>query len=199
MRFLKENSYDILRLYINQIGITIFSLVLYFSVGMLENKELSLKLKIAISVFAMIFFFALLYTAAWDWGAKDKIRIDAGRIKKNTYKGALMALVANAVNFILSAVCIISMLVYMNGAEAMLGVSQVFNLLLRMTNAMYLGLLQGIFVSFSENANLYNLLQSAGFFIAPVLAILSTHIGYVFGLKNIKLIPTASKSTSKKK
>lgn len=199
MRFLKENSYDILRLYINQIGITIFSLVLYFSVGMLENKELSLKLKIAISVFAMIFFFALLYTAAWDWGAKDKIRIDAGRIKKNTYKGALMALVANVVNFILSAVCIISMLVYMSGAEAMLGISQVFNLLLRMTNAMYLGLLQGIFVSFSENANLYNLLQSAGFFIAPILAILSTHIGYVFGLKNIKLIPTASKSTSKKK
>ena len=72
MKFLKENSYDILRLYINQIGITIFSLVLYFSVGMLDDKVLSLRLKIAISVFAMLFFFALLYTAAWDWGAKDK-------------------------------------------------------------------------------------------------------------------------------
>ena len=57
MKFLKENSYDILRLYINQIGITIFSLVLYFSVSMLEDKVVSLRLKVAISVFAMLFFF----------------------------------------------------------------------------------------------------------------------------------------------
>ena len=88
MRFLKENSYDIVRLYINQIGMTIFSLVLYFSVTSLgdnpDSAALYVKLKIGISIFAILFFFALLYTAAWDWGANDKIRIDSGKIKKNS-------------------------------------------------------------------------------------------------------------------
>ena len=106
MKFLKENGYDILRLYINQIGITIFSLILYFSVSSMEDKTLGLK--IAISVFAILFYFALLYTAAWDWGAKDKIRIDAGREKKRVYKGALMSFFANLINFILAGVCLIS-------------------------------------------------------------------------------------------
>ena len=65
MRFLKENSYDIVRLYINQIGITIFSLVLYFSITSLSNNPdggaLYLKVKIGISIFAILFFYALLY------------------------------------------------------------------------------------------------------------------------------------------
>ncbi len=194
MRFLKEHSYDILRLYINQIGITIFSLVLYTSVGALD-KSLSLKLQIAISVFAMLFFFALLYTVAWDWGANDKIRIDAGRMKKSTFKGAFMALIANAINFILAGVCVISMILYLNGSEGALNVSQIFNLLLRVTNAMYLGVIKGIFIAFKD-AEIYNLVQSIAFLVAPILAIAATHIGYIFGLKNIRIFPT--KKTAKK-
>ena len=165
---------------------------------MLEDKVLSLRLKVAISVFAMLFFFALLYTAAWDWGAKDKIKVDGGKMKLNRAKGALMALSANAINFLLAAVCVISMWLYMSGVESMLSVSQIFNLFLRITNAMYLGLLQGIFSSWEEQANLYNLLQSVGYFVAPLLAVASTHIGYIFGVKNKRIFPTARKPQSKK-
>ncbi len=197
MKFLKENSYDILRLYINQIGITIFSLVLYFSVSMLEDEIISLRLKVAISVFAMLFFFALLYTAAWDWGAKDKIRVESGKMQLNRAKGALMALFANAINFLFAGVCVISMWLCIKGMDAMLPVSQIFNLLLRLTNAMYLGLLQGVFSAFEEQGNLYNLLQSVGYFIAPLLAIASTHMGYVFGLKNKRIFPVANKPKTK--
>ena len=196
MKFLKENSYDILRLYINQIGITIFSLVLYFSVSMLEDDVMSLRLKVAISIFAMLFFFALLYTAAWDWGAKDKIRVEGGKIQLNRGKGALMALCANAINFFLAAVCIISMGLFMNGAEWAESVSQIFNLLLRFTNAMYIGLLQGVFAAFESDSNLYYFLQSIGYFVAPLLAVTSTHIGYIFGLKNKKIF-SAVKANNK--
>ncbi len=197
MKFLKENSYDILRLYINQIGITIFSLVLYFSVSMLEDELLSLRLKVTISVFAMLFFFALLYTAAWDWGAKDRIRVDGGKMKPFRAKGALMATFANAINFLFAGVCIISMWLYMRGVEGMLSVSQIFNLLLRLTNAMYLGLLQGIFSAFESQADLYNLLQSVGYFIAPLLAIASTHMGYMFGFNNKRIFPATQKPQNK--
>ena len=193
MKFFKENAYEILRLYINQIGITIFSLMLYFSIGNFKNQDLALRLKIAISVFAMLFYFALLYTAAWDNGAKDKIRVDAGKVKAKKYKGALMSVFANVPNFILAGVCVITMTIYMSGAEGAISVSQVFNLFLRMTNAMYLGLIQGIFVSFKNNADLYYLLESIGYLSLPLLAILSTHIGYIMGHNNRKIF-TSSKN-----
>jgi hypothetical protein len=198
MRFLKENSYDIIRLYINQIGITIFSLVLYTSVSSLD-KGLSLKLKIAISVFAILFFFALLYTVAWDWGANDKIRIDAGRMKKKRSKGAFLALLANLINFVLAGVCVISMALYMKGVSGALDILQIFNLILRLTNAMYLGVIQGIFASLQSNTELYNLLQSIAFLAAPLFAIAATHVGYIFGLKNIKIFPSSKKSNQKNK
>lgn len=197
MKFLKENGYDILRFYINQIGITIFSLVLYFSVSSMEDRTLGLRIKVAISVFAILFYFALLYTAAWDYGAKDKIRIDAGREKKRVYKGALMSFFANVPNFILAGVCFISTLIYRNGAEGARAVEQVFNLILRMTNAMYIGLIQGVFSPFETNESLYVTLESIGYLVVPLFAILATHIGYVFGLKEIKII--SSKNSKKNK
>ena len=199
MKFLKENSYDILRLYINQVGITIFSLVLYFSAAMIENTEVALTLKVAISIFAMLFYFALLYTASWDWGAKDKIRIDAGRMVCKKGKAALMSFIANVINFVLAGICIVAMWTYMtSGSKSANSLNQIFNLILRLTNAMYLGVLQGIFTPLAENENLYNLLQSIGFFIAPMLAILATHIGYIFGLKNKRIFGFMKSAPNKK-
>ena len=194
MRFLKDNSYDIVRLYINQIGITIFSLVLYFSITSLadnpENGNLYLKVKLGISIFAILFFFALLYTASWDWGANDKIRVDSGKIEKHTSKGALMALIANSLNLILAGGCLISELIVPNGNGA---VCQIFRPILLLTNAMYIGLVQAIFSSVS---NVY-LFESIGYFLAPFLAVLATHIGYIFGMKNIKIFPTSNKKVKR--
>ena len=60
MKFFKDNSYDIIKLYINQIGIAIFSLVLYTAIGFLEDAGLNLKLRVVLSVFATLFYFALI-------------------------------------------------------------------------------------------------------------------------------------------
>lgn len=43
MKIFKENSYDIVKLYVNQIGIMIFSMLLYTAVGSFENESLSLS------------------------------------------------------------------------------------------------------------------------------------------------------------
>ena len=67
MRFFKENSYDIVRLYINQIGISIFSMVLYTAVGTIELS--SKLLDVGLSVFLLGFYFTLIYTASWEYGA----------------------------------------------------------------------------------------------------------------------------------
>lgn len=188
MKFLKENSYDIIRLYINQIGITIFSLLLYFSIGSIQDKALMFKLKIAISVFAILFYFALLYTISWDWGAKDKIRIDAGRLECKKYKGALMALIANVPNFILSIGAVIPMMLHLaQGNEVAFTVSNVFTLILRFSAAMYFGVLQAIFIFLEESVKIYNFYESLGYFVMPFFAIGVTHLGYIFGLKEFKI------------
>jgi len=197
MRFLKENSYSIIKLYINQLGISIFSLLLYSAVATLKNEELSLNLTIGISVFAILFYFALIYTAAWDIGAADIIKIEAGRMKSQKSKGALMSFFANIVNFVLAAICVIAMLLYINGIDGAIGFSQVANLILRLTYAMHIGILQGIFKSFASDANMYNLLQSCGYLALPLLTIIVTHIGYIFGMKNLKIFPSSKKTKNK--
>ena len=186
MKILKNHLYDIIRLYINQIGITIFALILYFSASIPDDQALSVKLQIAISVFAILFFFALLYTMGWDWGANDIIRVESGKQKKTPFKGAVLAFFANIINFVLAGVCIISMILVINGNEGAGTVNQVFNLLLRFTNSMYLGVIKGI-VSSTVDVNLLYLYQSIAYFIAPIFSIGVTQLGYFLGTRNFKI------------
>ena len=158
MNFLKNNLYEVVRLYINQIGITIFSLVLYTAVGMIEG-DISMTLKICISVFAMLFYFFLLYYVMWENGAKDAIRIESGRLEPFKMKGFLMGLFANLPNFVVAGICAASQaLAIGTGDEIIKSIAAVFNLIMRLFLSMSLGALQGIFSFCAENTDLYFLL-----------------------------------------
>ncbi len=199
MKFIKENSYDIVRLYINQIGISIFSLVLYTAVGKIEDESLNLGIKIAVSVFSMLFYFALLYTVSWEWGAKDKIRIDAGRLEVKKSKALIMSVFANISNFIFAIICTATVAMYMLGlGDIFYTISGVFNLIMRLLAAMYLGFLQGVFAFASSNSELYYLLQSIGYIFCPLLAVGVTHLGYIFGLNEKKIFPSAKNNRQHK-
>ncbi len=190
MKFFKQNSYDIIRLLINQIGITIFSLVLYTALGMVNLDDgTKLGLNVTLSVFSMLFYFSLLYTVAWDWGAKDKIRIDAGRMSPDKFKGAKMAIFANLPNFILTCICFTTFAIYLifDSATVAYSISSVFNIFVRLLMSMYLGLLMGIFKPLSENLDMYYFAQAIGYFIVPWLAISATQLGYYFGTKEKKI------------
>lgn len=186
MRFLKENFQDILRLYINQIGITIFSLVLYFSVSSIKDEVLNEQIKAAVSIFSILFFFVLIYTAAWDYGAKDKIRVDGGRAEPRPLKGLCMGLLANFINFLLAIICVATYSFTENAFFAQC--FDICNLILRFTAAMYIGLLQILFDS--------ALWEAVGFIVLPLLAVGVTHLGYTLGSKEIKLL--ALNKTTKK-
>lgn len=190
MKFFKENSYDIVKLYIQQIGISIFSLFLYFAVEAIPLAEESKTgLAVGLSVFSMLFFYMLLYTAAWDMGAKDKIRIDGGRMELRKGKGAWMACIANLPNFVLALLSLIfiSLNLWLS-ADALNVMFVIFNFLLRVTTAMYNGLMQGIFGGLlSSGESIYLLGQTVGFLIVPVVAILVTHFGYTMGVKEHRI------------
>ena len=205
MRFIKENFHDIVKLFINQLGVTIFSFFLYTAVGMIKDDSLKSGVNIAVSIISILFFCFLLYTVAWDWGAKDKIRIDGGRLQEFKYKGALLSLCANVINFIIAAIAFLTILIFMLSEPTnwlfdaslqitidkvssnwILGVHSVFNVLMRFISSLYNGLLRGIF-SGMNNAFLVSLYESIGFFFLPLISIFATHFGYVMGLKEKKI------------
>ena len=204
MKFFKENSYDIVKLFINQIGITIFSFMLYTAVALIEDDDLLLRINVLVSVFAILFYFSLLYTAAWDIGAKDKIRIDSGKAISTPGKGLKISLLANIPNFLLAIFAIAFMGIYMlGGSEWFYSAFFVLNMFIRFISAMFLGLIQGIFSFLATDDPLsasfcpYYFWQTVGFLVGPVLAVLVTHFGYKMGSAEQKLFGFISSSKKK--
>lgn len=192
--FLKENSYDIVKLYITQIGITIFSLIMYTACGMIDGDGgIRSTIEIAISVFATLFFYILLYTAAWDWGAKDKIRVDGGRLVPNKAKALLMALIAAIPNLLLSGLAAISFFFCLVGVtNVFIQIGTVTSVIMRFTSSMYQGLLYNSFqfmFDTAENAANFDfyLVQACGYMLMTLLGVLATHLGYIFGLNDKKI------------
>ena len=198
MKFFKENSYDVVRLFINQIGIAIFSLILYTALGTVKIEADNLyTFKAIISIFAILFYFALLYTVAWDWGAKDNIRIEGKRMEPVKLKGARLAFWANVPNFVFAFVYALTMGLYCIGVEGVKNLSAVFNVIVRFIMSMHLGLLQAIFSFLADNLYVYHFWQAVGYFIVPVFAIMVTELGYSLGLREKKIFGTIRKKNQK--
>ena len=193
MRFLKENSYDIVRLAINQIGITIFAWVLYSAVS---SMDIEATMKILVSVFSTLFYFALIYSTSWEYGAKDKLKIDSGRLEYNRYKGFLLGLFANSFNIIFSAIDVILMGVFISsGVEQFKTVYAIIDVIIRFVEGIYIGVILSIVPSVNDTSYL---LQSVCFTVAPFLAVGVTTVGYLFGAKNIRIFGVFSKKATKK-
>lgn len=193
MKLLKNNLYEIVRLYINQIGIAIFSLVLYTAIGMIDG-DVSMTLKICISVFAVLFYFFLLYTVMWENGAKDAVRIESGKLELIKSKGFLMGLYANIPNLIIAFVCIFTQGMHLlTDIEVYKTVGAVMNIIMRFFSSMYIGIVQGIFVPVFSDTDFSFFMQSIAFFVLPLFAITVTHLGYVMGLKNKKIFNSPAK------
>lgn len=193
MRFIKEHSYDIIKLYINQLGINIFALIMYTAAAMTNSGEdsgVALPARIGISIFSTLFYFVLIYTAAWDWGAKDKIRIDGGKMQFDGFKGLKLSLFANAVNFILCAIIILLGVINVAWGAGWSGSGfAIFDMILRFTASMYIGISQGVFswasASFSEIQ--IHIMQAGAFLVMSLISVFVTHLGYRAGIAEKKI------------
>lgn len=153
--FFKEHSYNIVRLFLNQIGITVFGTMLALATS--GNPTLLLFS----SIFATLFLLVLDYNVCWEIGAKDKIRIDGGRLKPMSGKGALLSLLANIPNLLLSLLMGIGVLI---GTSASEGMSVICNAAARLLNGMYLGIIKVLeFVIYTKP----KLNEASGILTAP--------------------------------
>ena len=192
MKLLKENSYDIVRLYINQLGIMIFSMLLYTTVRSFSNELLSSTLSIVVSIFSIIFYLVLIYYIVWEIGAKDKIRIDGGRAKRFKNKGLYMGLIANVPNFVLGFLTTLFLIIYMtvqnDGVYAAFLIS---NTITRFHSAMYLGFITAIVpgATLGENIDLTEfLIEAILFTVIPLISPMITHLAYRLGEQDKKIL-----------
>jgi hypothetical protein len=195
MKFFKANSYDIVRLYINQIGIAIFSLVVYTATGLVDFKDPSMALTVKglVSLGSLIFYFSLIYNVCWECGAKDKIRVDGGKSSATPAKGALMSLFANLPNAFLALMTLIFLGVYAffeRGAAF-----AIFNLFMRFHQSLYLGLIQWLTAALRSESNLDFLVETILYFVLPFISVLICHFGYMLGRKDKKLFSLNEKNT----
>lgn len=196
MDFLKKNSYDIVRMFITQIGISVFSFIMLISFQTMSIEEGSFGYitgMIAVSVFSTGFYFILLYTSAWDWGAKDKIRIDAGKLRRNNAKMLIMSAIANLPNFIIVlfsiiclifSVCDIKFIFYAAGTLSAT--------LLRLISNMFVGATGQIFAFLKDSTegadnSLYDLMQMISFALLYLVTILVCHLGYSLGIREKRI------------
>ncbi len=106
-RVLKERSYEIVKMFINQIAIAIFGIALSIATG---SKSTSTDLtgyqpatlQIITSVFAVLFYLFLIFTMMREIGAKDASRFKHGETGISRLTGFYMGIAASSVNFLLA-------------------------------------------------------------------------------------------------
>ena len=203
MKLLKEQFYDILRLLINQIGIAIFSFLIYSSVSMIgvDSNELKLQINLYVSIFATLFLFVLLYTVTWEYGAKDRIRVDGGRHEYDRFKGLKMAGFAYSPIVFLVALALLFGIIYLatavNGfgtVQAVLALLAGFFVLPYTGTVAFLLPLIGI-----ENGHpYYTVAQEISYLVMILISIGVIQFAYTMGYREKKIFASSKNKNSKK-
>lgn len=174
-RFMERYSYDSVHLFLNQIAIALFGLVLSLAAGMADNDAL----RATASAFAVVFFLILQYSAMWKVGANDRLADDFGRLRVNYSVPFYMWLLSNSLNLLLALVFTVGKIfIDVPAVSSVGGVAGVINLLVQ---GMYTGLL-AIRVSDVPLNNLWFM-----HFIITLPALATCYLAYFLGSKNVKV------------
>ena len=172
--FFKNHSYDMVTMLLNQIAIALFGFTLVLAAMKINNDAL----RNVASIFSVLFYLVLLYIKAWDIGFKDKISVEQGKKADNPFRGALISLCANAINYVLAILIMLrALLPSVSAFESIGGVAQAIAVFVQ-------GMYTGILVNPVGGAPLNTYWIS--YFIIPLPAILVCGLAYYFGLHDVK-------------
>ncbi len=138
IKYFKENLSTISKLFINHIGMTIFGLIVLITSSLLSDKIGNEIVFYLMGGLTVLMYFSLLYTAMWERGAKDKLKIDGGRMKLGLFHGLYMYLLANAISIFLAAMTLIFSFFASDPNSGIYGVYDVFKLMTHFWGAIYL-------------------------------------------------------------
>lgn len=177
IKYIKDNLESILKLFINHVGMMVFSLIVLIAGKMINPVVFYLA-----GVLAMLMYFSLIYTAMWERGAKDKIKVDGGRLKVNIFNGLWFYLLANVILIVVGFLALLFSFFITEEASFVNGVYTVTTLISHYYSAIYLpiseiGGLSGVFPLYAT-VHLLTIIPGA----------LVSFVSYIFGVKGFKCI-----------
>ncbi|MBQ8409248.1 MAG: hypothetical protein IJY39_10345 [Clostridia bacterium] len=185
--FFKRYSYDSVCLFLNQLAIGLFGAMLALAAGMAENTAL----RTVTSVFAIIFFLFLQFSATWKVGAEDRVAIDLGKRRRDLSVPIKMWLLANSLNLLLALLMSLSIWTDVPALDSIGGFVTWIKLILE---GMYTGVLAIRVNGIPLNAYWFM------HFLTTVPSLVAIYASYLCGLNNISFGGLFSPNpTSKKK
>lgn len=172
--FLKERSYEIVKLFVNQIVLSVFGTALTLAAAG-ENRT---GLRIGCSIFSILFYLFIIYFMMWELGAKDSHKIERGEVGQTRAAGLYMGLVASSVNFLLAILIMLGSLI---PSEVFGNIGAVAKLISLLTEGMYTGVL-AVAVNGAPLNNLWFI-----YFALPLPLLLVSGLAYYAGTKNFKI------------
>ena len=186
MLYFREHSRLISRLFVNQIGMTIFGMILTMAV--IRAAANNQTILVFVSLFAVLFYLCLIYNVMWEEGAKNIIRIKAGRMPQERAFALKAALLASVPNLVLAFLLTVSyLLAYPLGVDAFKGVQDSFHLILGIFEAMYLGLFNVVLSACPGEAT-KDLWVSVLYLLSSLPMILVSMGAYELGKRNVYLL-----------
>lgn len=184
--YIKDNSKIISKLILNQIGAAILGITLTSAAVRSDT------LFVWMSIFASVFYWVLLYSAIWEEGGKERIRIDGGRAPMKPLRGLWVSLIANIPNIILALLIIIGHYFGVKGGAFEFEWAGNIKVIGRSIAIFYEGMYTGLVNTYSPN-NPFGYL----FIILPGLVV--STVGYVTGVNNFRLLDFLSGKYRKNK
>ena len=181
IKYFKENLSSISKLFINHVGMTVFALVVLITSSLLSTKLGNQVVFYIMGGLTVLMYFSLLYTAMWERGAKDKLKVDGGRMQQGLFHGLYMYLLANALSIFLAVMTLIfACFAGVEGSGGLSNTYSVFRIISQFWGAIYLPITQ---IPISSPV-LHSLLHFA---IVLPGAIISC-VSYILGVKGCKCI-----------
>ena len=180
IKYIKENLESIGKLFINHIGMMVFGLVV-----LIASKMISDVLFYVMGVVAVLMYFSLIYTAMWERGAKDRLKIEGGRLKPNLFNGLWFYFIANFIAVFSSLISLLFSFFLTQDSSFVNGVYGVFRIITHYYNSMYIPI-TSIDVA---NVSLHSFIYVAVILPGAVVSFIS----YVLGVKGFKCIFPESK------
>ena len=180
--FMSRYSYESVHLFLNQIAISLFGLVL----AMAALKAESMPLRIVTSVFSVLFFLFLQYIAMWKVGANDRLSFDLGKLKRDYTVPLKMWLLSNSLNLLLALLIAIPQWIgdTEGGFAAVGGVARVIKLIIE-------GIYTGLLSLRVDGVLLHGLWYMH--FLTTLPALIVILAAYVCGFNNLKLFKSDGK------
>lgn len=186
MQFIKKNSYEIVRLFLNQFALAVFGLVLITAARMHAESSFD-WLSLVVSICSVLFYLYILYATLLEMGGKHSIKVASGTMAADRHYGLKVMLLAQVPNLV---ILLLMFLGWLFGfacvhADFFVGLYGVAQILLYFLQSMYDGIIGIILPSAVGALNCFLVWLAYLFSVIP--AVLVAWVSYYLGLKNKRL------------